>query len=195
MHLKDLKQKTPAELVTMAEELGVEGASTMRKQDLMFSILKVRAESGAEIMGTGTIEVLNDGFGNAESLDSIEGVGLGTLFADTFLGSSGANFIYGGTGDVVDAREGDDDILLAGATFSLDGGDGVDSLEFSAFRLGLSPKDEMDDHKAYYDVKDFWPLLVRAGFLPSRIHCFSHKFGLNTFAVCRPSADPSASRS
>jgi SAM-dependent methyltransferase len=57
-------------------------------------------------------------------------------------------------------------------------------LEFSAFRLGLSPKDEMDDHKAYYDVKDFWPLLVRAGFLPSRIRCFSHKFGLNTFAVC-----------
>ena len=63
MHLKDLKQRTPAELVAMAEEVGVEGASTMRKQDLMFSILKVRAESGAEIMGMGTIEVLNDGFG------------------------------------------------------------------------------------------------------------------------------------
>ena len=63
MHLKDLKQKTPAELVTMAEDLGVEGASTLRKQDIMFSILKVRAESGAEIMGMGTIEVLNDGFG------------------------------------------------------------------------------------------------------------------------------------
>jgi SAM-dependent methyltransferase len=58
-------------------------------------------------------------------------------------------------------------------------------LEYSAFRLGLSPKDEMDDHKTYYDVKDFWPLLVRAGFLPSNIRCFSHKFGLNTFAVCR----------
>src|SRR5262245_6851185 len=62
-------------------------------------------------------------------------------------------------------------------------------LEYSAFRLGLSPKDEMDDHKTYYDVKDFWPLLVRAGFRPSRIQCFSHKFGMNTFAVCRPSAD------
>jgi SAM-dependent methyltransferase len=58
-------------------------------------------------------------------------------------------------------------------------------LEYSAFRLGLSPKDEMDDHKAYYDVKDFWPLLVRAGFRPSNIRCFSHKFGLNTFAICR----------
>jgi SAM-dependent methyltransferase len=60
-------------------------------------------------------------------------------------------------------------------------------LEYSAFRLGLSPKDEMDDHKTYYDVKDFWPLLVRAGFLPSRIRCFPHKFGLNTFAVCQAS--------
>jgi SAM-dependent methyltransferase len=58
-------------------------------------------------------------------------------------------------------------------------------LEYSAFRLGLSPKAEMDDHKNYYDVKDLWPLLVRAGFRPSRIKCFSHKFGLNTFAVCR----------
>lgn len=57
-------------------------------------------------------------------------------------------------------------------------------LEFSAFKLGLSPKQEMEDHKTYYDVKDLWPLLVRAGFLPSRIRCFSHKFGLNTFAVC-----------
>src|SRR5690348_6689548 len=63
MHLKELKKKTPAELVAMAEEMGVEGASTMRKQDLMFSILKVQAENGVEIMGSGTIEVLNDGFG------------------------------------------------------------------------------------------------------------------------------------
>jgi transcription termination factor Rho len=63
MHLKDLKQKSPAELVAMAEELGIEGASTLRKQELMFSILKVQAENGQEIMGMGTIEVLPDGFG------------------------------------------------------------------------------------------------------------------------------------
>jgi transcription termination factor Rho len=63
MHLKELKQKTPAELVEMAEELGVEGASTMRRQDLMFGILKEVAEDGEEIMGLGTIEVLTDGFG------------------------------------------------------------------------------------------------------------------------------------
>ena len=43
MHLKDLKKLPPAELVSLAEELGVEGASTLRKQDIMFSILKVRA--------------------------------------------------------------------------------------------------------------------------------------------------------
>jgi SAM-dependent methyltransferase len=57
-------------------------------------------------------------------------------------------------------------------------------LELSAFRLGLSPKAEMDDHKNYYDVRDLWPLLVEAGFKPSNIRCWSHKFGLNTFAVC-----------
>jgi SAM-dependent methyltransferase len=58
-------------------------------------------------------------------------------------------------------------------------------LEFSAFRLGLSPVEEMDDHRRYYDPKDLWPLLVRAGFRPSNITCSRHKFGLNTFAVCR----------
>jgi transcription termination factor Rho len=47
----------------MAEELGVEGASTLRKQDLMFAILKEEAEDGEQIMGVGTIEVLPDGFG------------------------------------------------------------------------------------------------------------------------------------
>ena len=57
-------------------------------------------------------------------------------------------------------------------------------LELAAFKLKVSPEYEMNDHKMYYDVKDFWPLLVRAGFLPSNIRCFSHKFGLNTFAAC-----------
>jgi 2-polyprenyl-3-methyl-5-hydroxy-6-metoxy-1,4-benzoquinol methylase len=61
-------------------------------------------------------------------------------------------------------------------------------LELSAFQLKLSPADSIDDHKAYYDPKDLWPLLVKAGFRPQRIRCFRHKFGLNTFAVC--SLDP-----
>lgn len=58
-------------------------------------------------------------------------------------------------------------------------------LEFSAFRLELSPKAEMDDHKMYYDPRDLWPLLVAAGFKPSKVIVFKHKFGLNTFAICR----------
>jgi SAM-dependent methyltransferase len=57
-------------------------------------------------------------------------------------------------------------------------------LEYSAFKLGLSPREEMDDHKMYYDPRDLWPLLVRAGFLPHDVRVFRHKFGLNTFAVC-----------
>ena len=57
-------------------------------------------------------------------------------------------------------------------------------LEVAAFKLGVSPASEMDDHKMYYDVRDLWPLLVLAGFKPSQITCFSHKFGLNTFAAC-----------
>jgi len=58
-------------------------------------------------------------------------------------------------------------------------------LELSAFRLGLSPATEMDDHKMYYGVSDLWPMLVQAGFKPSEITCFPHKLGLNTFAACR----------
>ena len=42
----------------------------------------------------------------------------------------------------------------------------------------------MDDHKMYYDPRDIWPMLVRAGFKPSRVKVFRHKFGLNTFASC-----------
>jgi SAM-dependent methyltransferase len=58
-------------------------------------------------------------------------------------------------------------------------------LEMSAFRFKLSPAEEMDDHKMYYDPRDLWPLLVRAGFLPHAVRVFRHKLGLNTFAVCR----------
>lgn len=62
---------------------------------------------------------------------------------------------------------------------------GKRALELSAFRLGLSPRSEMDDHKMYYDPRDLWPILVRAGFTPHGIRCFRHKLSLNTFAVCR----------
>jgi SAM-dependent methyltransferase len=58
-------------------------------------------------------------------------------------------------------------------------------LEFSAFRLGLSPALEMEDHKMYYNKPDLWPTLVRAGFKPSHLHLRYHKFGLNLFAVAQ----------
>ncbi len=63
LNLADLKAKTPKDLVTMAEDLEIENASTMRKGDIMFSILKERAEEGWEISGDGVLEVLQDGFG------------------------------------------------------------------------------------------------------------------------------------
>jgi SAM-dependent methyltransferase len=62
---------------------------------------------------------------------------------------------------------------------------GKRALEYSAFKLGRSPVEEMDDHKTYYDPRDLWPLLVKAGFRPRNIRCFRHKFRLNTFAICR----------
>jgi SAM-dependent methyltransferase len=62
-------------------------------------------------------------------------------------------------------------------------------LELSAFRLGLSPRVEMDDHKMYYDKRDLWPLLVRAGFPPSRLCLRYHKFGLNLFAAATKQPD------
>src|SRR4026209_221861 len=63
MKLQDLKSKTPAELVSFAEEKGVENASTMRKQELMFAILKQLAMRETDIIGEGVVEVLSDGFG------------------------------------------------------------------------------------------------------------------------------------
>jgi transcription termination factor Rho len=63
LNLADLKAKSPKDLLAMAEELEIENASTMRKGDMMFSILKERAEDGWEIFGEGVLEVLQDGFG------------------------------------------------------------------------------------------------------------------------------------
>ena len=61
-------------------------------------------------------------------------------------------------------------------------------LELAAFRLGVAPEAEMNDHKMYYDPSDLWPLLVRSGFRPKDIKLFKHKGGLNTFAICRKQA-------
>ncbi|MDR3500645.1 MAG: transcription termination factor Rho [Parvibaculum sp.] len=61
--LQDLKAKGPTELLSLAEELQVENASTLRTQDMMFAILKQYAEQGIDIIGEGVVEVLPDGFG------------------------------------------------------------------------------------------------------------------------------------
>ncbi|MBE9555506.1 MAG: transcription termination factor Rho [Proteobacteria bacterium] len=63
MHLQELKKKTPAELLAYAEELEIENASTLRKQDMMFAILKQLATNDVAIYGDGVLEVLQDGFG------------------------------------------------------------------------------------------------------------------------------------
>jgi len=75
MKLQELNAKSPTDLVTFAEGLEVENASTMRKQELMFAILKSLAEQDVEIIGEGVVEILQDGFG--------------------FLRSAGANYLPG----------------------------------------------------------------------------------------------------
>jgi transcription termination factor Rho len=75
LNLADLKAKTPADLLSIAEDLEIENASTMRKGEMMFSILREHAEEGWEIGGDGVLEVLQDGFG--------------------FLRSPGANYLPG----------------------------------------------------------------------------------------------------
>ena len=67
--LSDLKSKSPADLLALAEELEIEAAASLRKQDMMFAILKELAEEGVEIIGSGVLEVLQDGFGFLRSAD------------------------------------------------------------------------------------------------------------------------------
>ncbi len=63
MNLQELKSKSPADLLDYAEELNIENASNLRKQDMMFAILKQLAENEVAIYGSGVLEVLQDGFG------------------------------------------------------------------------------------------------------------------------------------
>ena len=70
MKLQELKEKSPTELLSFAEEHDVEGASTMRKQELMFAILKQLADKDIDIIGQGVVEVLQDGFAFLRSPDA-----------------------------------------------------------------------------------------------------------------------------
>ena len=70
MNLQELKKKTPAELISEAEKLGIENPSTLRKQEILFSILKKLAEKNEQITGGGVLEVLQDGFGFLRAIES-----------------------------------------------------------------------------------------------------------------------------
>jgi transcription termination factor Rho len=70
MNLQELKRKTPAELLAFAEELQIENASSLRKQDMLFAILKQLAENDVPISGDGVLEVLSDGFGFLRSAEA-----------------------------------------------------------------------------------------------------------------------------
>jgi SAM-dependent methyltransferase len=62
---------------------------------------------------------------------------------------------------------------------------GKRALETSAFKFGLSPASEIEDHRRYYSKRELWMALRRAGFMPSEIKVRTHKFGLNAYGVCR----------
>ncbi len=70
MNLTELKKKSPADLIAIAQELKLEGMARSRKQDVIFAILKALAKSGEDISGDGVLEILQDGFGFLRSADS-----------------------------------------------------------------------------------------------------------------------------
>ena len=70
MQIQELKKNTPAQLIEQAEKLGIENASTLRKQEILFAILKKLAEKGEEITGMGVLQLLQDGFGFLRALES-----------------------------------------------------------------------------------------------------------------------------
>jgi len=70
MNLQELKKRNPAELISEAEKLGIENPSTLRKQEILFAILKKLAEKNEQITGAGVLEVLQDGFGFLRAIES-----------------------------------------------------------------------------------------------------------------------------
>ena len=70
MNIQDLKEKSSETLITEAEKLGIENASTLRRQEIYFAILKKLAEKGEEITGGGVLQLLQDGFGFLRAMES-----------------------------------------------------------------------------------------------------------------------------
>ena len=100
MNLLELKRKSPTELLNYAEELEVENASTLRKQDMMFAILKQLAEKDVEISGGGVLEILQDGFGFLRAPESNYLPGLD----DIYVSPSQIRRFGLRTGDTVDGQ-------------------------------------------------------------------------------------------
>lgn len=136
MRLKDMKMKTPAELLAFAESLEIENASSYKRQDLMFAILKKMAENEVEILGEGVLEVLQDGFGFLRSSeanymagsddiyvspsqirkyslktgDTVEGVIRSPRESERYFAMSKINMVNGDTPDKVKHRINFDDL-------------------------------------------------------------------------------------
>ena len=70
MNLNDLKAQSAYDLNELAQEMGIEGVGRLRKQDLIFNILKARAKQGENIYGEGVLEILSDGFGFLRASDA-----------------------------------------------------------------------------------------------------------------------------
>ena len=70
MNIQELKKKSSEQLISQAEELGIENASTLRKQEILFAILKKLAEKNEEITGGGVLQLLQDGFGFLRAIES-----------------------------------------------------------------------------------------------------------------------------
>lgn len=70
MNLTELKNTPVSELITLGENMGLENLARMRKQDIIFAILKQHSKSGEDIFGDGVLEILQDGFGFLRSADS-----------------------------------------------------------------------------------------------------------------------------
>jgi transcription termination factor Rho len=100
MNLQELKAKTPADLLSFAENLEIENASTLRKQDMMFAILKQMAENDVAISGSGVLEILQDGFGFLRSPESNYLAGP----ADIYVSPSQVRRFGLRTGDTVDGQ-------------------------------------------------------------------------------------------
>ena len=101
MHLAELKKKTPAELVNFAESLQVENASSLRKQDIMFAILKNLADNDQAIQGEARLEILPDGFGFLRSPEANYLAGPGRYLCQSQPGAAlwSAHRRYGGWPD------------------------------------------------------------------------------------------------